>query len=105
MSTEAIQLKGSTFRRCGCRDETGRQLGKTCPKLAGRRHGSWFYVLELPPINGKRQQLRRGGFRTQREAEAALADEIARLRAGSTLGLTDRRLTSLRTWTPGWQGR
>jgi hypothetical protein len=97
-------LKGSTFRRCGCRDEAGRQLGKACPKLASRRHGSWFYVLELPPINGKRQQLRRGGFHIQREAEAALAEEIARLRAGSTPGLTDRRLTVsayLDGWLPG----
>src|SRR5688500_14449321 len=91
--TEAIQLQGSTFRRCGCRDEAGRQLGKACPKLASRRHGSWFYVVELPPINGKRRQLRRGGFQIQREAEAALAEEIARLRAGSTPGLTSRRLT------------
>jgi integrase len=88
-----IQVKGSTFKRCGCRDEAGRQLGKACPKLGSRKHGSWFYVLELPQINGKRQQLRRGGFRVQREAEAALANEIARLCSGSAPGLADRRLT------------
>ena len=32
-------MKGSTFKRCGCRDESGKQLGVRCPKLRGRGHG------------------------------------------------------------------
>jgi hypothetical protein len=26
-------MKGSTYKRCGCRGEDGKQLGARCPKL------------------------------------------------------------------------
>lgn len=67
----------TTFKRCACRDpNTGRRLGNSCPKLyrAGTRswsssHGSWHYRLELPPtVDGRRHQLRRGGFATRTDA-------------------------------------
>jgi hypothetical protein len=39
---------GSTFKRCGCRDpRTGRQLGRRCPHLRERGHGSWYLAVEL----------------------------------------------------------
>ncbi|GAA3911819.1 hypothetical protein GCM10023084_74860 [Streptomyces lacrimifluminis] len=43
-------MKGSTHRRCYCRDpETGKPLGKNCPKLSSRKHGSYSIRQELPP--------------------------------------------------------
>jgi hypothetical protein len=34
------------YRRCGCRDENGRQLGKACPKLrSDPKHGTCGYYL------------------------------------------------------------
>ena len=74
---------GTTFKTCGCRDEqTGRQLGKKCPKLrrsgSGTQwnpgHGKWAYQLELPPhADGRRRTpLRRHGFATLDDAEAEL---------------------------------
>ena len=74
---------GTTFKTCGCRDEqTGRQLGKKCPKLRrpgaakqwSSTHGKWAYQLELPPhADGRRRTpLRRHGFITLEDAEAEL---------------------------------
>src|SRR5690242_2451103 len=68
--------KGTTFKRCGCRDTGGARLGKDCPKLKRRNgwnpnHGTWHYQLELPPkSDGKRRTpLRRGGFDSQTDAQ------------------------------------
>lgn len=61
------------FKRCECRDPaTGRLLGVRCPLLARRTHGSWSFRLELPRLrDGKRRQLRRGGFASRKAAVAA----------------------------------
>jgi hypothetical protein len=73
-------MAGSIQRRCGCRDpETGKQLGKHCPRLKNPRHGSWGFALDAPGADGLRLQIRRGGFATRREAEMerdALAVEV-----------------------------
>lgn len=54
------------FKRCGCRSpETRRPLGAACPDLVREGHGSWYYRLEVAPWpDGRRRQLRRGGFAT-----------------------------------------
>ena len=94
---------GRTFKRCNCRDtETGKRLGRTCPKLWradgqwSPRHGTWTYQLELPPtLDGKRRNpLRRGGFATQTAAEEDLADARALL-AISTDPRTRDKITEL----------
>lgn len=36
-----------------------------------KQRGTWFFVVDLPPSAGKRQQLRRRGFKTKKAAEAA----------------------------------
>jgi hypothetical protein len=65
---------GSVFRRCGCRDQmTGRLLGTRCPGLSSRRHGTWYFSLELPSPSGDRRRVRRGGFASKSAAVAALA--------------------------------
>src|SRR5215470_7645771 len=80
-------MAGTTYKRCGCRDTTGRLLGRSCPRLRrpgggwSPKHGIWHYQLELPPTpTGGRRQLRRGGFPTQTTAQAE-ADHAAALLA------------------------
>jgi integrase len=67
-------LKGSTHRRCYCRDpETGRPLGKSCPKLTTRKHGSYSIRQELPPRpDGSRRAFNRAGYETLKAAQADL---------------------------------
>src|SRR5689334_17937156 len=65
-------MPGTTFKRCACVDpRSGRPLGATCPRLRSPRHGRWYFRVRLP---GDRYPRRRGGFATQGEAAAALAD-------------------------------
>jgi hypothetical protein len=65
---------GSTFKRCGCRDQrTGRQLGGRCPHLRERGHGSWYLAVELSAApDGRRRRARLGGYATRAASQAAL---------------------------------
>ena len=73
-------MKGSTFKRCGCRDpRTGRRLGQACPQLRrdgggwSRGHGHWHWQIELPPRgDGTRRPLRHGTYPNQTDANAVL---------------------------------
>jgi hypothetical protein len=78
-------LKGSTHRRCYCRDpKTGRPLGKKCPQLPSRKHGSYSIRQELPPReDGTRRSFNRAGYGTLKAAQAEL-DHVRAL-----LGLAD----------------
>lgn len=65
------------YRRCGCRDEYGKQLGQHCPKpKSDAKHGTWGYYLSggEDPRTKKRRQYRKAGFATKRAADAALTD-------------------------------
>jgi integrase len=75
-------VKGSTFKRCGCRDASGRLLGQGCPKLRSTKHGTWYYQLR---VAGRPNPYKRGGFPSAREANAALDDLRVRLRGGLML--------------------
>jgi hypothetical protein len=78
-------LKGSTHRRCYCRDtHTGKPLGKQCPKLSSRKHGSYSIRQELPPReDGTRRSFSRADYDSLKAAQADL-DHIRAL-----LGLAD----------------
>ncbi|WP_335970936.1 site-specific integrase [Streptomyces sp. CA2R106] len=67
-------MKGSTYRRCYCRDsETGKPLGKSCPKLATRKHGTYSIRQELPQrTDGSRRAFNRAGYTTLKEAQTDL---------------------------------
>ena len=74
-------MKGSTFKRCTCPaefDAAGKK--KTCRKA----HGSWSFVADtgIDPATGKRRQVKRGGFRTQGDAEQALSELLAQVGTG-----------------------
>src|SRR5688572_4855311 len=75
-------LKGSTFRRCACRNPaTGKQYGRSCPKLTNRKHGSWGIRQELPStVDGGRRTFRRTGYATATEAQGDL-DQVRALLA------------------------
>lgn len=83
------------YRRCGCRDENGRQLGKACPKLrSDPKHGTWGYYLShgSDPKTGQRQQFRKTAFATKREAASAVAQLKTRLDKGTYMKPTTRTL-------------
>ncbi|MFF6790372.1 tyrosine recombinase XerC [Streptomyces filamentosus] len=67
-------MKGSTHRRCYCRDpKTGKPLGKSCSKLSTRKHGSYSIRQELPPReDGTRRSFSRAGYESLKEAQADL---------------------------------
>lgn len=73
------------YRRCFCRDpETGRALGRKCPKLGkAKGHGAWFFRYDAPRgPDGKRRQPEVGPFPTQKAAEEEQAATMARLGGG-----------------------
>jgi len=82
-------MKGSTYKRCQCppvyrtyTDENGKERRKrvNCRK----DHGAWYYVADAGrDANGKRRQVRKGGFRTAADAEAALAEVLERVNKGT----------------------
>lgn len=74
-------MKGSTFRRCGCRDDAGKLLTK-CPRLGQRGHGTWYYRADVGAGTGQRREQRKGGFSTKAEADAALAKVLASVSTG-----------------------
>jgi hypothetical protein len=69
-----MNVKGSVYKRCGCRIPGTRQrFGNACPALARRGHGSWYYALDICPYPGScRRRIRRGGFPSRLAAEEAL---------------------------------
>jgi integrase len=73
--------RGRVYRRCGCRDENGRQLGQRCPELTENgKHGTWCYAIDLPRGRGdRRKTMRRSGFATKRAASKALDDVLDRI--------------------------
>ncbi|MFD8494937.1 tyrosine-type recombinase/integrase [Amycolatopsis sp. NPDC059657] len=66
-----VSKSAGVFKRCGCRDEGGKRLYSRCSRLGERGHGSWYFRIELPGCNGRRRQLRRGGFASRAAAVQA----------------------------------
>jgi len=67
-----MRVLSDVFKRCSCRDGTGRLLNGRCLRLVERGHGSWYFRLELPRgQDGRRRQLRRGGFTSRSAARQA----------------------------------
>jgi integrase len=65
------------YRRCGCRDENGRQYAAKCPELAANpKHGSWalYFSNGSDPRTGKRRQYSKAGFKTKKAADQALTE-------------------------------
>ncbi|QXE36174.1 site-specific integrase [Streptomyces sp. GMY02] len=74
-------MKGSTYRRCYCRGDDGNPLGKACPQLSSKRHGTWALRQELPPREGGgRRSFSRAGYATAKDAQEDL-DKVRALLA------------------------
>ena len=74
------------FKRCGCRDASGRQLGARCPQLRRTGHGAWWIRIDAGTApTGRRRQVRLGPFRTAAEANRAGETERERLRRGGEI--------------------
>jgi integrase len=85
-------MKGSTYRRCYCRGEDGKPLGKACSQLSSRRHGVWAVRQELPNrADGGRRSFSRSGYTAAKDAQEAL-DAVRAL-----LGLPDGDDTEMQT--------
>jgi len=87
-------VRGSVYPRCFCRDpDTGRPLGRKCPKLRAKGHAAgWFFRYDAPRSrDGKRRRPEMGPFPTQKAAEEELAATLARLGGGAQV--PDRALT------------
>jgi integrase len=60
-------MKGQTYKRCPCPaealvDADGRRTN------CNNKHGTWYYRHDLPrDPQGRRRQVRQGGFATERE--------------------------------------
>jgi hypothetical protein len=87
-----VSGNGSTFKRCGCTDVSGKQLRSRCPDLSKRHHGTWGYATRLDTSNGDQRQLIRSGFARESDARAALnrVADLVKL-AGADAG-TRRRI-------------
>lgn len=69
-------------RRCGCRDEAGKQYGARCPKLKSYRHGTWGFRLSagFDPVSGKRRYLTDYSYTSSADAEEAMREAEKQLR-------------------------
>ena len=94
--------KWSTPKRCNCKDPvTGRDLGRTCPKLSGRRHGTVGYNTRIPTSRGTRE-LRRFGFDTKTAADMAAGEVWELIGLGRQL---DKSETFGEAWSAWLAGR
>lgn len=61
-----------------------------------KRQGGYAYRVDLgpDPATGKRRQAQRQGFRTKREAETALDEQLASIRAGTVVAKTSSNIGS-----------
>lgn len=69
-------------RRCGCRDEAGKQYGASCPKLKSYRHGTWGFRLSagFDPVSGKRRYVTDYSYSSSGDAEEAMREAEKNLR-------------------------
>jgi hypothetical protein len=88
---------GSTYKRCSCLEPlTGRRLDTTCPLLRWSDHGTFYFYLCLPPADGRRRRMRRGGFDSEREAREGMQAELDQ--AGLALSATGCRPGAVNTF-------
>lgn len=102
-------MKGDPYKRCGCTvviDGKRRQLGKNCPQLHraddtwNPRHGTWTFAISVQGKGGKRQQVVKGGYPSQKEALAAR--DVLRDRVRRGVSVADETVgTFLTRWLRG----
>jgi integrase len=67
----ASRRSGYVTRRCECRDENGKLLSNSCPKLSKKNHGSVAIQVELPlTAEGGRRRFKRSGYAKVADGQA-----------------------------------
>lgn len=102
--------KGEIFKRCGCtvvEDDKRRQLGRSCPDLRrgdgawNPRHGTWTFAISVSRRGGERKRIVRGGFDTQRDAQAAMDELKGKAARGVDVASRLTVADYLRKWISG----
>jgi integrase len=89
-------VKGSVLKRCTCPP----QLSASGSRLTCKKdHGSWYFIADVPGPDGRRKQLKRGGFATRAAAEQALAAALVGAQEGR---LVDGGLIKLGVYLDEW---
>jgi hypothetical protein len=57
---------GVIFKRCGCHDSERPRMEKSCPRLGGPGHGTWYFHCSATNVLGRSERVRRGGSRPSR---------------------------------------
>lgn len=90
--------QGAIVKRCGCLDPgTQRRLGKSCPRLGRRDHGSWYFHCSMRDLLGRAERVRRGGYPSEAAARRA-RDELLALSREEQAGRSWTVSRWLRYW-------
>jgi integrase len=88
-----------------------RELGSTCPELAkNSKHGTWGFQIDVAAVPGsgkERQRVRRVGFRTKSEADAARTEIKNKGRTAANRRVPNEKVTVaeyLERWIDGRRG-
>jgi integrase len=96
-------MAGHVTKRCNCRSEQGKKLGKSCPLLTKRGHGAFWVRYEVPAgPDGTRRRPWAGPFANETIANTELRRLLTEAESG--MPVPDRQLTVrayLRTWVKG----
>lgn len=98
-----MSRRGLTFKRCG---KCGSRVeNKKCAKCGGESF-SWSYVVDVAQPGEKRKQRSKAGFKTRKEAQAALNDILGSLQRGSYVGPSKTTLADFLQdeWLPAIEG-
>jgi hypothetical protein len=90
---------GVIFKQCGCRDRSGRRLGRRCTRLGERQHGSWCFHCSATDLWGRSARIRRGGF-PSKAAACRARDEVL----GQSCSLTTAQSWTVAHWLRYWLG-
>jgi hypothetical protein len=72
-------MNGSVFKRCPCTENAGKgKAARKNTRTCAKEHGSWYFKHDLPGGDGRRPQVKRGGYRKKEDAETALAKSLAK---------------------------
>jgi integrase-like protein len=71
-------MNGSVFKRCPCTEKTRRGKAAKQTRSCKKEHGSWYFVHDIPTADGRRPQIKRGGYPGKEEAGEALNKSLVR---------------------------
>jgi len=101
---EVVVVAGSVFKRCGCRDATGRLCGSRCVLLSLEGHRSWYFGVELAAGSGVVDPVVGGAF-VARGIREFVATSSLRCYKARHAALRSVRQNAENSRRPGLDGR